>query len=108
MGDQAARDGRPDRVQLELEGRDDAEVASGPAQSPEEVGVLVLTRRQNLPVGGDHSGGDKVVERKAELRHQPAEATSQGEPGDSGRRDDAAGGRHGPRPSGSQLGRAQP
>ena len=44
MDDEAGEDLRADRVQPELERRDDAEIAAAAADRPEQVGVLRLAR----------------------------------------------------------------
>jgi hypothetical protein len=43
-------------------------------------------------VGVDELGGEQVVTRQAVAAHQPAQPTAEGEPGDAGVGDDAAGG----------------
>jgi hypothetical protein len=45
------QDGRPDGVEAELERGDHAEVAATASQRPEQVGMLVLGRPQQLAVG---------------------------------------------------------
>ena len=90
--DGAGGHGRADRVQVELEGGDDAEVAASAAQAPEEVGVLRRARGEDLAVGGDHLGRAQVVAGQAVLAHQPADPAAQREAGDAGGRDQAPGG----------------
>jgi hypothetical protein len=46
--------------------------------------VLVLGRAQQLAVGRYHIDREEVVDRKAVLAHQPADATAESEPGDTG------------------------
>ena len=82
----------PDRMQRQLERRHDPEVAAASAQTPEEVGVLVLARMQEPAVGGDDVGADEVVAGKAVLPHQPADAAAEREARDAGGRDEPAGG----------------
>ena len=82
-----------DGVQLELEGGDDAEVAATPAQRPEQVRVLVLAGGPDLPVGGDHLGGDQVVHREPVAAGQVADAAAEGQSTHAGRGDDPARGR---------------
>ena len=89
--DRAGGHGRADRVQIELEGGDDAEIASAAAQAPEEVGVLRRARGEDLAVGGDHLGRAQVVAGQAVLAHQPADPAAQREAGDAGGRDQAPG-----------------
>ena len=47
---------------------------------------------QQLAVGRYDVDGEQVVDREAVLAHQPADATAEGEPGDSGMAHDSAGG----------------
>src|SRR5215468_7214057 len=49
--DGPGQDGGPDGVEAELERGDHAEVAAASSQRPEQVGVLVLGRPQQLAVG---------------------------------------------------------
>src|SRR5688500_3422823 len=86
--DGACQDVRPERHAAELELRDDPEVTAAPAQAPEEIGVLVGTRRDELAVGGDEIHRDELVDGEAVLTHDPADPTAQGEPRDAGVRDD--------------------
>ena len=79
-------------MEAELERGDHAEVAAAASQCPEQVGVLVLGRPQQLAVGRDEVDGEEVVDREAVLAHQPADATAEGETGDAGVAHDAAGG----------------
>src|SRR5262249_21533423 len=76
----------------ELERGDHAEVAAAASQCPEQVGVFVLGRLQPLAVGRDDVDGEEIVDREAVLSHQPADATAEGEPGDSGVAHDSTGG----------------
>src|SRR5262249_44402106 len=82
----------PDGVETELERGDHAEVAAAASQRPEQVGVLVLGRPQQLAVGRHDVDGEEIVDRKTVLAHQPADATAEGEPGASGGAHDSAGG----------------
>ena len=70
---------RPDRVQAELERRDDAEVTAAAAHSPEQIGVLVLARGDQLAIRRDEVDGEQVVDRRAVLAHQPADPAPQGQ-----------------------------
>jgi hypothetical protein len=78
-------------MQLELERGDDPEVAAPAAQAPEEVGVLLLARNDELTVGGDDIAREQVVDREAELPHHVADASAERQAGDSRVADDAAG-----------------
>ena len=55
----------PERVQAQLERRDDAEVAAAAAQRPVQVGVLVGARAHAAAVGQHDLGGDEVVDRSS-------------------------------------------
>jgi hypothetical protein len=72
VDDHAAQHDRADRVQLELEGGDDAEVATAAAQRPEEVLVLGRACPEEAAIGGDDIGGEQVVAGEAVLGLQPA------------------------------------
>ena len=91
--DSAHHDHRADRVCLELEGGDDAEVAAGAAHGPEEILVLGGARPAQLAVRGDDVDREEVVDREAVLATQVADAAVQRQAGDARGRDDAA--RHG-------------
>ena len=88
--DSADHHHRADRVRLELERGDDAEVAAGAAHGPEEVLVLGRARPAQLAVGGDDVDREQVVDREAVLAAQVADAAVQRQAGDARRRDDAA------------------
>ena len=88
--EQPAEHDRPDAVGLELEPRDDAEVAAAAAQRPEQVGVLVALRAR-LAVGEHDLGPDQRVDRQPVVAHQPADPAAEREPADAGVRDLAAG-----------------
>ena len=96
-----AVDHRPDRLELELERGDDAEVAAATAQPPEQLGVAVGARAHEPAVGGDDVGAHEVVAGQALLAHEPADAAAEGEARDAGRRDEPAGGGE---PEGLRLG----
>src|SRR5512134_2496639 len=80
-------------MQSKLERRHDPEISAPTAKGPEKILILLLARRQNLPVGGDHLGAEEVVARQADTPGEVADAASKGEPADSRRRDDSPGGR---------------
>ena len=82
------RDRMVERVEPELEGRDDAVVRARSADAPEQVGVLVLGRVHEPAVGGDELDREQVVERQPELPHQPSHPAAQRQAGDPGVRDD--------------------
>src|SRR5262245_19304025 len=79
-------------MEAELERGDHAEIAAAAPQRPEQIGVLVLGRPQQLALGRYDVYSEQVVDREALLSHQPADATAEGEPGDSGMAHDSAGG----------------
>ena len=88
--DRPGVDQRPEGVQIELELRDDAEVAAAAAQPPQQVGVLGLARVDEPAVRGDDVGRREVVAGESELPHRPADAATECEPGDAGGRHQAA------------------
>ena len=78
-------------MRLELERRDDAEVAAGAAHGPEEILVLGRARPAQLAVGGDDVDREQVVDRQPVLAAQVADAAVERQAGDARRRHDAAG-----------------
>ena len=78
-------------MRLELERRGDPEVAAAAAQAPEQFGLGVRADLEHVTVGGDELDRRQVVDRHAEAAHQPPDPTAQRQPGDTGRRDHAAG-----------------
>ena len=66
-----------DRVELELDGGDDAEVAAPAAHGPEEVGLVVGVGDDDAPVGGDDLHGHHAVGGEAVLARQPAQAAAE-------------------------------
>ncbi len=93
MHDQPREHLRPDRMQPEPEGRDDAEIAAAAADRPEQVRVLLRARMHDRAVGRHQLGREQVVDRQPVLARDPAEAAAERQPGDPGRRVDAR--RHG-------------
>ena len=73
-----------------LERGDDAEVPAAAADTPEEVGVLIRARGEELAVRRHQVDREEVVDRGAVLAHQPADAAAKGEAGDAGVGDDPA------------------
>jgi hypothetical protein len=59
-----ARTVGPDGVEAEIERGDHAEVAAATSQRPEQIGVLILGRAQQLAVGRHDVDGKEVVYRK--------------------------------------------
>ena len=74
---------RLDRVEAELEGRDDAEVAAATAQRPEELDVLRRVGAHVLAVGRDELDGGEAVGGEAELAGVPADAAAEAVAGDA-------------------------
>src|SRR5204863_8629089 len=66
----------------------DPEVAAAAADPPKQIRVDVLARSHELPVGGHEVDGEKLVDREAELAHQPADPAAEGQPGEPRVRDD--------------------
>ena len=75
-------------MQREVEPRDDAEVAAAAPQPPEQVGVLVGGRADELAVGGHDLVPERVVAGQAELPAEPADAPTERQPADAGVRHD--------------------
>src|SRR5580700_2166922 len=80
VGDQAARDLRPYRMQLIFEARRNTEIAASAAYGPEQIGLLVLAGPYRLAVGGDELDGHKIVEGETILANEPTQTAAQGEP----------------------------
>ena len=59
-----------------LDRGDDAEVAAAAAQAPEEIGVLLLGRADEMTVGGDDIEGQCVVAGESEAPAEAAEAAA--------------------------------
>ena len=90
--DGSGQHGRADGMQGEPERGDDAEVAAAATQRPEQIGVLLGGRPDDVGFGGDYLGGQQVVDGEPVLAHEEADAAAEGEPADAGVADDAAGG----------------
>jgi hypothetical protein len=80
-----------DLVEVELERGDDAEVPTSSPEAPEQFGVLVLARVDQVAVGGDDVDRAEVVAGETVRPVEVAEPASEGEPRHPGRGDDAAG-----------------
>jgi hypothetical protein len=78
-------------VELVFQGGHHAEIAAATAEAPEEILVRMRAGSDELPIGGDHIGGDEVVDREPASPCQVADATAQREARDACGRDDAAG-----------------
>ena len=63
-----------------------------PPRSAKQIGVFVGGRPDDAAVGGDHLGGQQLVDGEPVFAHEEADATAEGEPGDAGVAHDAAGG----------------
>ena len=79
-----------DVVQREPERADDAEVPAAAPQRPEQVGVIVCRRPDDVALRGDDLGLHEVVDRQPVLAHQPADAAAQADAADAGVAHDAA------------------
>ncbi len=82
---------RRDGVEAVLERGHDAEVAAPAPQPPQEVRIFRGARPHGASVGRDDVGGDQVVAREPETTHEPAQAATERETGDAGRRHRAHG-----------------
>jgi hypothetical protein len=71
-----------ERVRLELERRDDAEIAASAAERPEELPLRVVARAQHLAVGCHDLGRHQAVDREPELAAEPAEPAAEREAGE--------------------------
>src|SRR5919199_907335 len=97
---------RTDGVKLVLERGDDAEVPAASSNRPEEVFVLLNAGRQQLSIRGDYIGREQIVAGKPVFTIKPSDATSEGEPCDTGHRNDPEGSRQ-PEPLGLVVELAQ-
>jgi hypothetical protein len=80
---------RAERDAVELELRDDSEVAAPAAEAPEQVGVLVLARLEELAVGSHDIHRNELIDREPVLAHDPADPTAERQACDARVRDDA-------------------
>ena len=80
-----------ERMEAVGERRGDAEVAAAAAQGPEEVGMGVGRHVDYLAVSRHELDSFDVVGGEPVLRHQPAEAATECQSRDAGRRDGASG-----------------
>ena len=78
-----------DRMGLEKEAGDDAEIAAAAFQRPQEVGIVGLARGDERAVREHDVGFDQVVDRQAELPGQISGPSAEGKSGDARRRHDA-------------------
>src|SRR5262249_57451624 len=90
--DWSRSDGRTGRVQGESKRTDDAEVPAAASQRPEQVGVIVGRRPDDVALGGDHLRLEEIVDGEPVLAHEPADAAAEREAADAGVADDASGG----------------
>lgn len=67
-------------VEAELELGNDPEVSARAADPPEQIGVLVLVRLHEGPIGSDHVHGQELIDRQPVLPHEPSDAPAEGEP----------------------------
>src|SRR5262249_33831973 len=81
---------RAQRVRLELECDDDAEVAASTAQCPEQVWLALRARAPKRTVGGDDVDADERIDGETVEPAQPSHPAAQGEAACSGVRYDAS------------------
>ena len=84
-------DDRADRVQVERQLGDDAEVAAAAAQAPQQLAVAIHPGAHDLAVRGDDLGSDQALAADPVHALDPAAAAAQGQPGHAGVRHAAAG-----------------
>src|SRR5262249_56229107 len=72
---------------------DDAYCAPAPPKTQKQSGILLLAPDDELAGGGDDVTGAEIVDRRAELAQEVADAAAQGQPGAPGVADDPAGDR---------------
>ena len=87
-------------MQAEFERGDDAEIAAATLERPEQIRVGSLADAQQTTIGSHDVRRDKVVTRHAERPAEPTLTSSEGEPRDTGSRDDAT---DGDQPEGLRL-----
>src|SRR5689334_7899080 len=71
---------------------DDAELPAAAAESPEQIGILVLAGGEEVALGCDDVGADQIVAGHAMQAHEPAYAAAERQAGDAGLRNSTAGG----------------
>src|SRR5205085_3292652 len=76
IDDEAAED-LLHRIQIELEGGDDAEVAAAAADSPEQIGLILLVDPSQQTVGSHDLGGSKAARSRAVPARQPSDAAAE-------------------------------
>ena len=78
MNDQARKDLGTDRMRLELEGGDHAEVAAAAPEPPKEIGVLRFARDHDAPVRQHDPCREQVVDGHPVLATEPSEPAPEG------------------------------
>ena len=78
-------------VRLVEEGGDDPEIAAAPTQRPEQIWMMLGVRGDNGGISRDDLEGQNIVAGQPVLAREPADAATQGQPGNAGPRDDAGG-----------------
>ena len=73
-----------ERMEAELQGRDDPEVGAGPTHRPEQVRMVSLARSHVRAVSRHELDGRQVVEGQAESSLEPADAAAERQAGDAG------------------------
>ena len=84
----ASVEGPREGMELELEAGRDAEVRACPAQTPEQLRLLVRGRPDDAPVGRHELHGPKAVDRQPEPALEPADAATERQTGDARVTDD--------------------
>ena len=69
-------------MQTELEPGGDAKVSSTTTDCPEQVRVCLGVHAQDLPVGGNDLGGQKIVDGEAVLAYEHTDPAAQRDPPD--------------------------
>jgi hypothetical protein len=75
---------RAERLEPEVKRRRDPEVPTGAAEAPEELGFVGLRCAHQAPVRGGDLNGGQIVDREPEGPLEPANATAEGQSGDTG------------------------
>src|SRR6185503_15092076 len=90
-GDRATEDFGTDRIQLELEAGDDAEVPAAASESPEQVGILGAARADEPAVRRDDVHRSNRIAGPPETPGEIAKPAAHRQAGDTGVRHEAEG-----------------
>src|SRR6266498_5612130 len=80
---------RMNRMRLKQKRGDHAEVPATPANSPEQVAILVSAGNNEFPIGQDDVSREEIVNRQTILSRQVPNATAQSQAANASRRDDS-------------------